>query len=72
MDIPDILDHTQEKLHDQTVASMDHDQTVASMDILLHAKSKLSASNSFWDIKIQKIIQCLDMQSKHFQLQLKS
>ena len=43
----DILDHTQEKLHDQTIASMDYDQTVASMDILLHAKSKLSASNSF-------------------------
>ena len=41
-------DHTQEK---------PHDQITASMDILLHAKSKLSASNSFWDIKILKIIQ---------------
>ena len=43
-----IPDHTQEKLHDQIAASM---------DILLHAKSKLSTSNSFWDIKILKIIQ---------------
>ena len=33
-------DHTQEKLSHQTVASM---------DILLHAKNKLSTSNSFWD-----------------------
>ena len=41
-------DHTQEKLHDQTAASM---------DILLHAKSKLSISNSFWDIKIWKNMQ---------------
>ena len=40
--------HIQEKLHDQIAASM---------DILLHAKSKLSTSNSFWDIKILKIIQ---------------
>ena len=31
-------DHTQEKLHDKFAASM---------DILLHAKSKISASNSF-------------------------
>ena len=31
-------DHTEEKLHDQAVASM---------DILLHAKTKLSISNSF-------------------------
>ena len=44
----DMSDHTQEKLHDQISASM---------DILLHAKSKLSTSNSFWDIKILKIIQ---------------
>ena len=46
--MPGIPDHTQEKLHDQIVASM---------DILLHAKSKLSTSNSFWDIKIYKIMQ---------------
>ena len=39
----DMSDHTQEKLHDKIAASM---------DILLHAKSKLSTSNSFWDIKI--------------------
>ena len=38
MGMPDMSGHTQEKLHDQTVASM---------DILLHAKSKLSISNSF-------------------------
>ena len=36
--MPDMPDHTQEKLHDQPVASM---------DILSHAKSKLSVSNSF-------------------------
>ena len=47
MGMPDIPDHTQEKLHDQIAVSM---------DILLYAKSKLSTSNSFWDIKI-KIIQ---------------
>ena len=35
-------EHTQEKLHDQTAASM---------DILLHAKCKISNSNSFYDIK---------------------
>ena len=39
----DMPDHTQEKLHDQIAASM---------DILLHAKNKLSISNTFWDIKI--------------------
>ena len=38
MTVPDMPDHTQEKLHDQIAASM---------DILLHAKSKLSTSNSF-------------------------
>ena len=42
MTVPDMPDH-KEKLHDQTAASM---------DILLHAKSKLSISNTFWDIKI--------------------
>ena len=36
--MPDMPDHTQEKLHDQIEASM---------DIVLHAKSKLSTSNSF-------------------------
>ena len=41
-------DHIQEKFHDQIAASM---------DILLHAKSKISTSNSFWDIKILKIRQ---------------
>ena len=40
--------HTQEKLHYQTEAPM---------DILLNAKSKLSASNCFRDIKIQKVMQ---------------
>ena len=38
MGISDMPDHTQEKLCDQTVASM---------DILLHAKTKLSIYNSF-------------------------
>ena len=37
MGMTDMPEHTQEKLHYQTAASM---------DILLHAKSKLSASNS--------------------------
>ena len=41
-------DHTEEELHDQALASM---------DILLHAKSKLSISNSFWDNKIFKKMQ---------------
>ena len=41
--MPDMSDYTQEKLHDQTADSM---------DILLHANSKLSTSNKFWDIKI--------------------
>ena len=39
-------DHIQEKFHDQIAASM---------DILLHAKSKISTSNSFWDIKMYTI-----------------
>ena len=38
MGMPGMPDHTQEKIHDQTVAYM---------DILLHAKSKRSTSNSF-------------------------
>ena len=41
--MPGMPDNTQEKLHDQTIASM---------DALLHAKIKLSTSNSFWDTKI--------------------
>ena len=41
--MPGMPDYTQEKLHHQTAASM---------DILLHAKSKLSTSNSFCYIKI--------------------
>ena len=41
--MPDMPEHTQEKVYDQTVASM---------NILLDAKSKLSTSNSLWDIKI--------------------
>ena len=41
-------DHNQEKLHDQIADSM---------DILLHAKSKISTSNSFWNIKILEIMQ---------------
>ena len=36
--MPGMPEHTQEKLHAQTVAFM---------DILLHTKSKLSTSNSF-------------------------
>ena len=40
-------DHTQEKRHDQIVSFM---------SILLHAKRKTSTSNSFWDIKIYKIM----------------
>ena len=43
MGMPSMSDHTQEKLRDQIAASM---------DFLLHAKSKFSTSNSFWDIKI--------------------
>ena len=44
MGMPDLPDHTQEKLHDQIAAFM---------DILLHAKSKLSTSNiKIIDIKI--------------------
>ena len=46
--MPGMHDHTQEKLQDKTAASI---------DILLHAKSKLSTSNSFRDINLQKIIQ---------------
>ena len=34
-----------------------HDQIEASMDILIHETSKLSISNSFWDIKIWKLMQ---------------
>ena len=41
--MPGMPDHTQEK---------PHDQIAASIDILVHAKSKRSTSNSFWDIKI--------------------
>ena len=48
MAIPDMPDHTPEKLRDQIAASK---------DILLHAKNKLSSSSSFWDIKIIKIMQ---------------
>ena len=43
-------------------------QTVAFMDILLHAKSKLSTSNDFGDIKIVHNLIGLE----HFQLQLKN
>ena len=46
--MPGMHDHTQEKIQDKTAASI---------DILLPAESKLSTSNSFRDIKIQKIIQ---------------
>ena len=45
--MPDMPEHTQEKLHYQTTASMD----------ILLARSKLSASNNFWDIEILKIMQ---------------
>ena len=38
MSMPGMHEHTQEKLHAQTVVFM---------DILLHSKSKLSTSNSF-------------------------
>ena len=44
----DMPEHSQERLYDQIAASM---------NILLHAKSKLSTWNSFWDIKILKIMQ---------------
>ena len=44
----DMPEHSQEKLYDQIAASM---------NILLHAKSKPSTWNSFWDIKILKIMQ---------------
>ena len=56
--MPGMLDHTQIK---------PQDQTVAFMDILLHAKSKLSTSNGFGDIKICNLIGL-----EHFQLQLKN
>ena len=36
--MPGMPDHTQEK---------PHDQTTASMDILLHVKRKLSTTNNF-------------------------
>ena len=48
MGMPGMPDHTQEKLYDQITATM---------SISLHAKRKLSTSNSFWDIKILKIMQ---------------
>ena len=50
-------------LFQSTLGMPDHAQekfmivTAASMDILLHVKNKLSTSNSFWDIKILKIMQ---------------
>ena len=56
--MPGMLDHTQIK---------PQDQTVAFMDILLHAKSKLSTSNGFGDINICNLIGL-----EHFQLQLKN
>ena len=43
MGMPDMPENTQENLHDQIAAFM---------GILLYAKSKLSTSNIFWDIKI--------------------
>ena len=46
--MPGMPDHTQEKLHDQIAATM---------NISLHVKGKLSTSDSFWDIKILKIMQ---------------
>ena len=46
--MPSMHDHNQEKLHDQIADSM---------DILLHAKSKISTSNSFRNIKILEIMQ---------------
>ena len=44
--MPVVPDQSQEKIHDQIAALM---------DILLHAKSKISTSKSFWDIKIYAI-----------------
>ena len=41
--MPGMSYHIQEKLNDQTWAST---------NILLHAESKISTSNVFWDIKI--------------------
>ena len=58
--MPSMPDPTQEKVHDQIAASM---------DILLHAKCKLSTSNSFWNIKIQKIIQSDWLEYSQLQLQ---
>ena len=59
--MPGMPDHIQKKLYDQIVGSM---------DILLHPKSKLSTSNSFWDIKILKIMQMIDLE--YFKLQVKN
>ena len=61
MGMPGMLDHAQEKLHDQIVVSM---------DILLHTSSKLSASNSFWDIRTKKIVHLIGQE--YFKLQLKN
>ena len=62
--MPDIPEHTQEKVHDQIAASM---------DILLHAKSKPSTWNSISDIEIQKIIILSNpIGLEYFQLQLRN
>ena len=45
---PDMPNQTQQILHDLTEVSM---------DIWLHAKNEHYSLNSFWDIKIQKILQ---------------
>ena len=60
MGMPDIPDHTQEKLHDQIAVSM---------DILLYAKSKLSTSKVFEILKL-KLSNPIGLE--YFQLQFKN
>ena len=61
MGMPDMPDHSQEKLHDQNVASI---------DILLHAKSKFLHQIAFELLKLKKL--CNLIGSENFQLQLKN
>ena len=46
--MPGMSEHTQQKLYDQTAASI---------EILLPLKNKRSISKSFFDIKTEKILQ---------------
>ena len=61
MDMPGMPDHTEQKLHDQIVASM---------DILLHAKSKLLPQIVFEILKFKKLYNLIGQE--HFQLELKN